>query len=103
MTRTDTGRATAEQLALILDTRRAESDDDATATDTEILAHIRNTLTLPGEGAPGGFPVTDDGTAYAAALIAFSPPPTSRTPARPWPLSSPRPRRRWTSARHASS
>ena len=71
MTRTDTGRATAEQLALILDTRRAESDDDATATDAEILAHIRNTLTLPGEGAPGGFPVTDDGTAYAAALIAF--------------------------------
>ncbi|PPF41668.1 MULTISPECIES: hypothetical protein [unclassified Rathayibacter] len=71
MTRTDTGRATAEQLALILDTRRAESDDDATAADAEILAHIRNTLTLPGEGAPGGFPVTDDGTAYAAALIAF--------------------------------
>ena len=71
MTRTDTGRATAEQLALILDTRRAESDDDATANDAEILAHIRNTLTLPGEGAAGGFPVTDDGTAYAAALIAF--------------------------------
>jgi len=70
-TATDTGRATAEQLALILDTRRAESDDDATATDAEILAHIRNTLTLPGEGAPGGFPVTDDGTAYTAAMIAF--------------------------------
>jgi len=71
MTRTDTGRATAEQLALILDTRRAESDDDATATDAEVLAHIRNTLTLPGKGSPGGFSVTDDGTAYAAALIAF--------------------------------
>ncbi|PPH95216.1 hypothetical protein C5C56_17200 [Rathayibacter sp. AY1D1] len=71
MTTTDTGRASAEQLALILTTRRAESDEDAAATDAEILAHVRNTLTLPGEGCPGGFPVTDDGSDYAAALIAF--------------------------------
>ncbi|MDY0914477.1 hypothetical protein [Rathayibacter festucae] len=71
----DFGSASTEQLALIVDTRRAESDDDATASDVEILAHARDTLTLPGEGAPGGFPVTDDGTAYAAALIAFLTPP----------------------------
>jgi hypothetical protein len=71
MTRTDTGRATAAQLDLILTTRRAESDEDATATDAEILAHVRNTLTLSGEGSPGGLAVTDDGTAYAAALIAY--------------------------------
>lgn len=71
MTRTDTGRASAEQLDLILTTHRAESDEDAAATDAEILAHVRNTLTLPGEGCPGGFPVTDDGSEYAAALIAF--------------------------------
>jgi hypothetical protein len=71
MTRTDTGRATPEQLDLILTTRRDESDEDAAATDAEILAHVRNTLTLPGQGTPGGFPVTDDGTDYAAALIAF--------------------------------
>ncbi len=78
MTTIDTGRATAAQLALILDTRRAESGDDAAATDAEILAHVRNTLTLPGEGAPGGHPVTDDGTDYAAALIAFlTPAPTA--------------------------
>ena len=70
-TRVDFGSATTEQLSLIVDTRRAESDDDATASDVEILTHVRNTLTLPGEGTPGGFPVTDDGTAYAAALIAF--------------------------------
>lgn len=78
MTRTDTGRATAEQLDLILTTRRAESDEDAAATDAEILAEVRNTLTLPGEGCPGGFPVTDDGTDYAAALIAFLTPPRTR-------------------------
>ncbi|PPH07136.1 hypothetical protein C5C71_15150 [Rathayibacter sp. AY1C1] len=78
MTTTDTGRASAEQLALILTTRHAESDEDAAATDAEILAHVRNTLTLPGEGCPGGFPVTDDGSDYAAALIAFlSPAPTA--------------------------
>lgn len=78
MTRTDTGRATTEQLALILATRRDESAEDAAATDAEILAHVRNTLTLPGEGCPGGFPVTDDGSDYAAALIAFlSPAPTA--------------------------
>ncbi|WP_314457716.1 hypothetical protein [uncultured Microbacterium sp.] len=78
MTTIDTGRATAAQLALILDTRRAESDDDAAATDAEILAHVRNTLTLPGDGAPGGHPVTDDGTDYAAALVAFlTPGPTA--------------------------
>jgi len=71
----DFGSASTEQLALIVDTRRAESDDDAAASDVEILAHVRDTLTLPGEGAPGGFPVTDDGTAYAAALIAFLTPP----------------------------
>lgn len=80
MTPTDTGRATAAQLELILTTRRAESDDDATATDAEILAYVRNTLTLPGEGGPGGFPVTDDGTDYAAALIAYLTP--TETPAR---------------------
>lgn len=77
MTTIDTGRATAAQLALILDTRRAESGDDAAATDAEIIAHVRNTLTLPGEGAPGGHPVTDNGTEYAAALIAFLTPTTS--------------------------
>ncbi|MWV51486.1 hypothetical protein GRS96_19665 (plasmid) [Rathayibacter sp. VKM Ac-2803] len=77
MTPTDTGRATAAQLALILTTRRAESDEDAAATDAEILAHVRNTLTLPGEGTPGGFPVADDGTDYAAALIAFLSAPTA--------------------------
>jgi len=70
-TRVDFGCASTEQLALIVDTRRAESDEDAASSDVEILAHVRDTLTLPGEGAPGGFPVTDDGTAYAAALIAF--------------------------------
>jgi hypothetical protein len=77
-TRVDFGSASTEQLALIVDTRRAESDDDATASDVEILTHVRDTLTLPGEGAPGGFPVTDDGTAYAAALIAFLTPPGKR-------------------------
>ncbi|QHC68724.1 hypothetical protein GSU68_18625 (plasmid) [Rathayibacter sp. VKM Ac-2759] len=71
MTRTDTGRATPAQLDLILTTRRDESDEDAAATDAEILAQVRNTLTLPGQGTPGGFPVIDDGTDYAAALIAF--------------------------------
>ncbi|MCJ1702145.1 hypothetical protein MT356_20735 [Rathayibacter festucae] len=74
-TSVDFGSATTEQLALIVDTRRAESDDDATASDVEILAHVRDTLTLPGKGTPGGFPITDDGTAYAAALIAFLTPP----------------------------
>jgi hypothetical protein len=37
----------------------------------EILTHTRNTLGLPGECGPGGMPVYDDGTAEAAALIAF--------------------------------
>lgn len=78
MTTIDTGRTTAAQLALILETRRAEPGDDAAATDAQILAHVRNTLTLPGDGAPGGHPVTDDGTDYAAALIAFlTPAPTA--------------------------
>lgn len=71
MTRTDTGRATAEQVALILATSRDEDPENATATDEEILAHTRNTLGLPGECGPGGMPVYDDGTAEAAALIAF--------------------------------
>ncbi|MCJ1698074.1 hypothetical protein MT349_20005 [Rathayibacter caricis] len=80
MTRTDTGRATAEQLDLILTTRRDESDEDAAATDAEIIAHVHNTLTLPGKGGPGGFPIAEDGTDYAAALIAYLTP--TETPAR---------------------
>jgi hypothetical protein len=71
MTRTDTGRATAEQLALILATSRDEDPENTTATDVEILTRTRNTLGLPGECGPGGMPVYDDGTAEAAALIAF--------------------------------
>ncbi|PPH53739.1 hypothetical protein [Rathayibacter sp. AY1E2] len=71
MTRTDTGRATAEQLALILATSRDEDPENTTAIDAEILAHTRNTLGLPGECGPGGMPVYDDGTDEAAALIAF--------------------------------
>jgi hypothetical protein len=71
MTRTDTGRASADQLALILAISRDEDPENATATDAEILAHTRNTLGLPGECGPGGMPVYDDGTAEAAALIAF--------------------------------
>ncbi|PPI26977.1 hypothetical protein [Rathayibacter sp. AY1B5] len=71
MTRTDTGRATAEQLALILATSRDEDPENATATDAEILTHTRNTLGLPGECGPGGMPVYDDGSAEAVALIAF--------------------------------
>ena len=71
MTSTDTGRATAEQLVLILATSRDEDPENATTTDAEILAHTRNTLGLPGECGPGGMPVYDDGTAEVAALIAF--------------------------------
>ncbi|PPH21486.1 hypothetical protein C5C56_15825 [Rathayibacter sp. AY1D1] len=71
MTRTVTGRATAEQLALILAISRDEDPENTTATDAEILAHTRNTLGLPGECGPGAMPVYDDGTAEAAALIAF--------------------------------
>ena len=71
MTRTDTGRASADQLALILATSRNEDPENATATDAEILTHTRNTLGLPGECGPGGMPVYDDGSAEAAALIAF--------------------------------
>ncbi|PPG79917.1 MULTISPECIES: hypothetical protein [unclassified Rathayibacter] len=71
MTRTDTGRASADQLALILATSRDEDPENTTATDVEILTHTRNTLGLPGECGPGGMPVYDDGTAEAAALIAF--------------------------------
>ncbi|PPH85539.1 hypothetical protein [Rathayibacter sp. AY1D3] len=71
MTRTDTGRATAEQLVLILAISRDEDPENTTATDAEILAHTRNTLGLPGECGPGGMPVYDDGSAEAAALIAF--------------------------------
>ncbi|MCJ1702151.1 hypothetical protein MT356_20765 [Rathayibacter festucae] len=40
--------------------RRAESDEDATASNVEILAHVHDTLTLSGEGTPDGFPVADD-------------------------------------------
>ncbi|PPG32654.1 hypothetical protein [Rathayibacter sp. AY2B9] len=71
MTRIDTGRASADQLALILATSRDEDPENATATDAEILTHTRNTLGLPGECGPGGMPVHDDGTAEVAALIAF--------------------------------
>lgn len=68
----DTGAATAEQLALITSTQRAEDPDGwAGAADAEILTHVRNTITLPGEQTVGAFPVMDDGSAYAAALIAY--------------------------------
>jgi hypothetical protein len=74
----DTGHATAEQLALILTTQRADDADSWTrASDAEILAHVRNTLSLPGERVVGAFPVMDDGSAYAAALIAYLTPKSS--------------------------
>ncbi|WP_181072847.1 MULTISPECIES: hypothetical protein [unclassified Rathayibacter] len=57
MTRIDTGRASADQLALILATSRDEDPENAAATDVEILTHTRNTLGLPGECGPGGMPV----------------------------------------------
>lgn len=72
------GTATAEQLALILATQRADDPDGwAGAPDAEILAHVRNTLSLPSERVVGAFPVMDDGSGYSAALIAFLTPPPS--------------------------
>jgi hypothetical protein len=74
----DTGSATAEQLALILTTQRTEDPDNWTgASDAEILSHVRNTLSLPGQRVVGAFPVMDDGSAYAVALIALLTPPSS--------------------------
>jgi hypothetical protein len=68
----DGGRASADQLALICATHRQDEPESFESdSDAAILAHVRNTLALPGEGGLGGFPVSDDGTAYAAALVAF--------------------------------
>lgn len=68
---TNTGQATPEQLALICTTQRAATADYDTATDAEILEHARNTLCLPGTGAPGAVTVEQDGSPFAEALIAL--------------------------------
>lgn len=68
----DPGQATPERLRLICDEQRADDPEQARYdTDRQILADTRNTLTLPGVHVRGGFPVEDDGSEYAAALIAF--------------------------------
>ncbi|QHC60982.1 hypothetical protein [Rathayibacter sp. VKM Ac-2760] len=67
----DTGRATPEQIALIVAFERNYYEENKSASVEQLLAGVRNTLTLPGVWVPGGFPVQEDGTDHADALIAF--------------------------------
>lgn len=67
----DTGCATPEQIGLIVAFERNYYEEHESYSTERLLAGVRNTLTLPGVWVLGGFPVREDGTDHAAALIAF--------------------------------
>lgn len=59
----------AQAVALVVEDQRSSEDAEDGATDADIIAHVRNTVTLPGVHAVGGWPIEDMEDALTAAYV----------------------------------